>query len=217
MESERFAGGRSDAILCTPCRVTPPGFARAVAYAVYADELREMLHLMKYDGVRSVAPVLGGMLAEAAMRLPLASGTLVVAVPLFSARLRGRGYNQAAILADEAIQVLRKQRPDRRLAAAHRVLRRVRDTEPLFAMTPHMRRENLRGAFQVNDPKRVAGNDVLLVDDIYTTGATTRECARVLRAAGARTVWVATLARAQTEGVALWDGTLRPPETMGWN
>ncbi len=211
MESERFAGGRADTILCTPCRMAPPAFARAVAYAVYADEVREMLHLLKYDGVRSVAPLLGGMLAEAVRRLPLAEGTMVVAVPLFSARQRGRGYNQAEVLAGEAMKALP------RLEAAHGVLRRVRDTEAQFSMSPRARRANLRGAFAVPDALRIAGKDVLVVDDIYTTGATTRECARVLRAAGARTVWVATLARAQAEAVALWDGTLRPPETMGWS
>ncbi|MEO8870825.1 MAG: phosphoribosyltransferase family protein, partial [Granulicella sp.] len=78
-------------------------------------------------------------------------------------------------------------------------------TESQFALTPHARRTNLRGAFAVPNRASLAGRTVLLVDDIYTTGATARECARVLRRAGAKRIFVATLARAQTETVERWD------------
>jgi ComF family protein len=208
MESERFFGESRYGVRCSECRLAAPAFTRAVAYGVYADELREMVHLLKYERVRSVASVLGGMLAGAISELGL-RGALVVAVPLFPAKERARGYNQTVLLADAALRRL----PE--LTAAHSALKRTRDTESQFALTPRMRRKNLRGAFVVADAARVAGREILLVDDIYTTGATARECARVLVAAGAAKVWVATLARAQKESVGFWEGSVRDPVGFG--
>ena len=85
------------------------------------------------------------------------------------------------------------------------MLTRRRDTGSQFELSPRGRRRNVEGAFAVDPTRLQAGCEVLLVDDIYTTGATARECARVLRRAGAGKVWVATLARAQTPRVALWE------------
>jgi predicted amidophosphoribosyltransferase len=75
------------------------------------------------------------------------------------------------------------------------VLERTRDTQSQIGLTPHQRRENMRGAFRVKNRERLSGREVLLVDDVFTTGATASECARVLRRAGAARVWVATVAR----------------------
>ena len=209
LESAWFAGQLpAEGLLCHVCRVVPPMFERAVAYAVYQDELREMVHLLKYERMRGVANLLGGMLAEAilTLRAEAARELTVVAVPLFSAKQRQRGYNQAELLADAAIAELRTAVPEWKLRRVTGVLERRRDTKSQFELNPHRRRRNLEGAFEADASRLVPGCEVLLVDDIYTTGATARECARVLRRAGARKVWVATLARAQTPRVALWDG-----------
>ncbi len=183
-------------------------FERAVAYAIYQDELREMVHLLKYERMRGVANLLGGMLAQAilTLRAEAANELMVVAVPLFPAKQRQRGYNQAELLADAAIAELRQVAPEWKLQRGAAVLSRRRDTKSQFELNPRSRRRNLEGAFSADANRLTPGCEVLLVDDIYTTGATARECARVLRRAGARKVWVATLARAQTPRVALWDG-----------
>ena len=145
-----------------------------------------------------------------------AAELLVVAVPLHRARERERGYNQVVLLADAALTWLRRERPDWRLQRAHGLLKRVKSTESQYVLSRKGRRRNLRGAFAVCGDVR--GREVLLVDDILTSGATARECARMLMAAGAAKVWVVTVARAQKkfvqrqqqnpgELVAAWDMT----------
>jgi len=215
MESNRFAARTpSEGLLCTPCRRVPPAFDRAVAFGVYKNELREMLHLLKYDGVRSLAKPLAVRLAEAVLMLEREPGwtghAAVVAVPLFAGARRQRGFNQSELLADEAVSALGKLRPTWRLAPQHGLLKRVKATESQFNLSDKGRRRNLIGAFKVHDEANsLIGRDVLLVDDIYTTGATARACSQVLRRAGANRVWVATLARAQKEQVALWESSAR--------
>ena len=212
MESVRFADA-AGASACTMCRLAPPEFTRAVAYSSYDDELREMVHLLKYERMRRLADAeLGRWMAESIAQLAndASSDVTVMAVPLFPARERRRGFNQSVVLADAAMVRLRKSMPAWKLVAAHGAMDRVRDTDAQFGLQPRARRRNLRGAFRVCDDKAVRGREVLLVDDILTTGATARECARVLMQAGAAKVWVATLARAQTvAAVAMWE---EPPE-----
>jgi ComF family protein len=217
MEGVRYAGQfPEEGLLCSPCRMAPPEFDRAVAYAAYQDELREMVHLLKYERMSGVARPLGRMLARAVEMLEGEAGRelLVVAVPLFPAKERQRGYNQAVLLADAALAELKKSRPGWELRGAYGVIRGVKDTRSQYELTPTGRRRNLQGAFAVANGAAVAGREVLLVDDIYTTGATARACASVLRRAGASKVWVATVSRAQTEMVAAWDA---PAETAVWD
>ena len=154
MEGVRFAGQFPvEGLLCSPCRMVPPEFERAVAYAVYQDELREMVHLLKYERMRAVAKPLGRMLARAIETLEAEAGRelLVVAVPLFPSKERERGYNQAVLLADAALAELKRSRPEWKLQAAHGVIRRVKDTRSQFELTPKGRRRNLQGAFAVAD------------------------------------------------------------------
>ncbi len=208
MESARFAGQfPAEGLICYMCRAVPPMFERAVAYAVYQDELREMIHLLKYERMGGVAKLLGGFLAESILTLQAeaARELIVVAVPLFPVKQRQRGYNQAKLLADVAIAKLRRLAPEWQLQHSGGILSRRRDTRSQFELNPRSRRKNLEGAFAVDTADFPIGCEVLLIDDIYTSGATARECARVLRRAGAHKVWVATLARAQYVRVAMWD------------
>jgi len=179
---------------CPLCRRVAPPFAKAVAYGSYQGGLREMIHLLKYASVFPAAKVLGRMVAEAMSGLePLfAEGAiLVIAVPLHKSKRRQRGFNQADLIAKAAL----KFHPAGRFRLAGNILLRQRDTESQIGMTSHQRRENLRGAFAVARAEEVNGREVLLVDDVLTTGATAAECARLLLRAGASKVWVATAGR----------------------
>jgi ComF family protein len=190
---------------CPVCRRIDRPFIRAVAYGSYAGGLRELIHLLKYNGVRPAANVLGRMLAEALTELQPdleqarfeqgmfeQASILVIPVPLYKTKRRQRGFNQAELVARAALKIVPARE---RLQFAPELLQRTRDTQSQIGLTSHQRRENLRGAFAVTRAAEVTGRAVILVDDVYTTGTTATECARVLRRAGARQVWVATVAR----------------------
>ncbi len=193
-------------ILCELCQRQRPSFAHAAAHGVYEGTLRALIHLLKYEKVTTVATPLGEMLAQAIRSIPnLPQVVTVVVVPLHPAKERQRGFNQTALLAEQSIRILQYAEKTRRFHPALRALGRQRSTGSQSGLTAHGRRRNLRGAFFVAEPEQIAGRAVLLLDDIYTTGATARECTRTLLAAGAASVFVATLARSQREGVAFWD------------
>ena len=211
MEGERAwrqFGAIGEEVRCTPCRRARPAFARAVAWGVYEDELRELLQGLKYDaGMEPAAKLLGGWLAEAMLLVEpeAARDVVVVPVPLARGRRRSRGFNQVERLLAGAVPEVRRRAPGWTLTVGDGVLERERETESQWGLTPRERRANVRGAFGVRRPERVRGREVMVVDDIYTTGATARECARVLTGAGAAKVWVVTLSRAQAEAPARWE------------
>jgi ComF family protein len=180
---------------CMLCQRTDPPYERAVAHGNYAGELRALIHLLKFQSVRPAAAVLGHMLAEtiAPLERVMPVGTIaIVPVPLYHRKRAQRGFNQAETISREALRELKRPK---RFELCTGVLLRSRETGSQIGLTRHQRRENLRGAFTVSDPTRIAKRDILLIDDVFTTGTTASECARVLLRAGAARVWVATVAR----------------------
>jgi ComF family protein len=199
-----FCGERNIALhtqgCCGNCRVSAPPFVRAVAYGSYDGGLRELIHLLKYDRVRPAANVLGRMLAEAIEALrAVCNSAVVISVPLHRSNLRLRGFNQAEEIARAALKQLRRSE----LKLDTEVMQRRRKTETQTGLTDQQRRENVRGAFVVTASEVIDGANVLLIDDVFTTGATVTECARVLRRQGAKRVFVATVARVLKAG-ATW-------------
>ena len=161
--------------------------------------MRDAIHALKYQCLMPAAQRLGDMLAQAVGQLATeAPGEImVVPVPLHRSKFSRRGFNQARLLASHALAELRRTHPHWRLTLASTTVVRQRATESQAGLTPRQRRLNVRGAFMVPDPQAVTGRNVLVVDDILTTGATARSVAQVLLRAGAANVWIATLARAR--------------------
>lgn len=171
---------------CSTCATAPPPYDYARSAAVYEGTLREALHAFKFSGKRALARPLAELLAEQCVAALPADIEAVVPVPLAGARERERGFNQAALLARKIARGLG-------IPTRARWLARVRATLPQSELPATVRRTNVRGAFRAS--RRVTGRHVLLVDDIFTTGATLGECARTLREAGARRVGALTVAR----------------------
>lgn len=181
--------------LCPACTESRPDYVCARAFGSY-DELAALIHQLKFVGLRPLAEPMGEMLAQVVLGF-LADhpeGFTVVPVPLFAGR---RSFNQSALLVRSAIAKIKTERGDACLRVDETLLERVRHTESQAELSRTRRQGNVRGAFRAS--ARAAGLHVLLVDDVLTTGATARECARVLMAAGAASVRVATLARTQPQ------------------
>ena len=205
-------GARAEAarLLCAACdrlipRLSAPLCARCLARGadpsgcrghpgrrvwaawVYDERAALVVHALKYGERPGLARTLGAELARVAP--PGLQPDLVLEVPLHPVRRRERGYNQAALLAD----ALSERNATPRL---ERVLERVRPTRPQAQLAPEERRRNVAGAFRVRRPDWLKGRNVLIVDDVMTTGATLDACLEVVERAGARAAGV-TLAWAQ--------------------
>jgi len=144
---------------------------------------------LKYGGLTRLAGPLGNLLAEYQdPDFSLSDNNLIIPVPLHTRRLQERGFNQSLLLAR---QVSRRRSIPLNFTALHR----ARQTQPQTQLSGAERRKNVRGAFEVRQAAVVGGKRILLIDDVFTTGATVQECASVLGEAGASEVHVLTLAR----------------------
>ncbi|HEY3289180.1 MAG TPA: ComF family protein [Anaerolineae bacterium] len=155
--------------------------------ARYLAPLRDGIHTFKYDGTPDLAAPFGQLMADCWIRSKLQADCLVP-VPLHPRRRRERGYNQSELLSSNLGQIVG-------VPVEARLLRRVRYTDQQALLTHDERRGNVRGAFAA-EVGCVAGKRVVLVDDVFTTGATLCECAVTLLNAGAQSVGAMTLARA---------------------
>ncbi|MGH6871864.1 MAG: ComF family protein [Rhizomicrobium sp.] len=174
--------------LCAACHAEPPAFERALSVLRYDDASKKPILALKRADRHDLVPAFARWLERAGRDL-LAETDLLVPVPLHRRRLWQRRYNQAALLALKLGKLTGK--PADPLA-----LTRIKPTPSQGEMpSAKARRRNVRGAFKVVDRKAVAGRSVLLIDDVFTTGATVSACARALKRAGARKVLVLTVAR----------------------
>jgi ComF family protein len=151
--------------------------------------MAEVISRFKFRGAARLAKPLGTLLAEYRdPEFPFLEFDLLVPVPLHRQRLRERGFNQSLLLARRIAQV-------HSLPVDATTLQRVRYTQPQTELSGPERRKNIRQAFAVARTTSISGKRVLLIDDVFTTGATVQECAKTLLKAGAKRVDVLTLAR----------------------
>lgn len=172
---------------CGECQRHPPPYDRTLAPFRYGPPLDRLILDLKFNGRLAIAPLLGGLLAEAVAGRADPLPTLLLPVPLHRQRLRERGFNQALLLADEV---------SRRwgIPVAADLCQRTQPTVPQARLSGAARRRNLRNAFACNDevPRHVA-----IIDDVMTTGTTVGALAKVLKKRGAEVIEVWCLARAE--------------------
>ena len=174
---------------CGICRQTAWVFRRARSAYRFEGVIRDCLHRVKYQGYRRLGERLGDWLAAyAASILSAEDVDVVLPVPLAPARQADRGFNQAELLARPVAAALGRPLDQRS------VVRRGH-APPQVGLTRSARQDNVRTAFTVRHPAAVAGHQILLIDDVFTTGATVDSASCALRAAGAASVEVLTLAR----------------------
>lgn len=175
---------------CPRCESRPPPFATAFAPVEHDGSVAKAIHRFKYEQRPDLARPLASLLARSAKTFLEANPAALVPVPLHHERFRERGYDQATLLAVELGAVLRRPVRDG-------WLERTRATQRQVGLTEDARDANMQGAFSC--APSVRGHDVVLIDDVYTTGSTASEATRTLLAAGAGRVVVLTLARARRE------------------
>jgi ComF family protein len=175
---------------CTVCRERQANFDSVYSFGSYQDSLQQLIHLFKYGKIESLAQPLSGLLIRA---LPLDRNfDTIVPMPMHWRKRWERGFNQSELLAAPLAK-----RFGLKLSGN---LRRSRYTAPQASLDETARRANLRNSFRVVKPEQISGRRVLLIDDVFTTGATLRAAAAALKAAGAAHVSALTVARVDRRG-----------------
>lgn len=175
--------------LCPLCQRDPLQIDGIRSVAYFDGTLREAIHHFKYYNLQDLAIPLGKSTSDYWKKSPVPA-EIIVPVPLHIDRLRERGYNQATLLARELGKSIG-------LPVSENSLVRVRATRPQVDLKAQERKENVRDAFRCSN-MGLMEKRVLLIDDVYTTGATLEACSVALRQVGARSVWALTLARARS-------------------
>jgi len=176
-----------DVKICASCNGKKFAFIHNRSAFAYEDLVRDMLHEIKFRHKKHVAQGLGRLWAKSFLA-PIPEGALLVPLPMHPAKKRQRGFDQA--------QVLARAISDATGIKLEYLLERTRDTPPQSGLHPRQRIENVDGAFRIKPEftKRIAAQTIVIVDDIYTTGASLNECAKELKSAGTSDVFAITLA-----------------------
>jgi ComF family protein len=177
--------------LCGECLRQRPPFSLARALFEYQGSLVTLVHKLKYGQDRTVIPALRSLIKSQDLSF-FANGSYLVPVPLHPAKLRQRGFNQAVLLAEIFFG---RKNP----ALARDLLKRQKNTPPQTGRDKKTRRKMIKNSFAVNEKYTIKSKDITLVDDVFTTGTTVAQCSKTLVAAGARRVFVITLARVLPE------------------
>jgi competence protein ComFC len=174
---------------CSACLKTPLYFDRAFAPCIYEGAIKDLIREFKYRKTDYLADTLSKLMVDFIREydLPISSIDVIIPVPLHPARLREREFNQAELLTKNIASAFA-------LMVSADNLVRLRHTRTQTELESSKRLENVKDSFSVKSPDRVKGKNILLVDDVMTTGATSSEASRALKNAGANKVFVLTLA-----------------------
>jgi ComF family protein len=175
--------------ICSACLKRPLDFDRAFAPCVYEGPIKELIREFKYNNKDYLAPVLSGLMTDFIRDydVPVGFLDLIIPVPLHPARLRQREFNQAELLSRQIAALYNKTVSSDNLV-------RLRHTKNQAELESTERLTNVKGSFSLKAPELIKGKNILLVDDVLTTGATSSEASKVLKKAGAYIVFVLTLA-----------------------
>lgn len=183
--------------VCGACLTTPPSFIQARAVFPYTETVSGLIHRFKYHFRTDLALPLGRILFNGYQFF--FSDTfvhMIIPVPLHPSRMRWRGFNHADILLRKWPGWCRETGSGPIPEFPDNLFIRHKKTRPQIHLSPKERRKNIRSAFRVREPEILEGKTILLIDDVFTTGATVEECAKELVKSGADRVHVLTLARA---------------------
>ena len=174
---------------CTNCRgkKKPKVFAVFVACSYGSSALKKIIYELKYSGITGLIPICGELMYQRVRSQNFPKNTVIVPVPLHKNRLNLRGFNQSELLARYLSKRMDLPGGD--------VLTRRLNTMNQVGLRREKRLSNLDGAFDCSDKEYILGKNIILVDDVVTTGATLNECAKVLKQSGAKRIFAVVLAR----------------------
>jgi ComF family protein len=175
-----------DSHRCVACRNNPPYFFKARSLVRYSEDVGVLVHKFKFGGDLSLLSTFGKWAENRNWPVSGSKADYIIPVPLHPARIRDRGFNQAALLAGVFF-------PTEKYKIKH-FLKRIKQTTPQSKLGGESRRKNLKNCFKLFDTSIVKDKIIYLVDDVFTTGTTVNECSRVLVEAGAKRVEVFTVA-----------------------
>ncbi len=177
---------KSEGNYCKRCKGKKFIFDKALAPFVYKDEIKNLILGLKYNNKKYNAKCLASFMSDVILKNNI-NADVIIPVPLCNKRLKQRGYNQSWLLANEICKSVK-------VGVKDNILLRVKETPTQTNLDYAERQDNLKDAFKVRNSKQIKNKIVLLIDDVYTTGATVRECSKVLKNAGAKEIYVVTVA-----------------------
>lgn len=173
--------------ICPKCRKDLP-FNRIIVFGYHRDPiLKEAIHQLKYEGITELSQILAELLISQLKDISFPLNSLLVPIPLHRARRQNRGYNQSELITKIITDRLK-------LPLDTKLIKRIKSTQPQINLKHEARLANMAGAFQVNSHLGLSKHTIILFDDVVTTGSTAAECAKTLRQAGAKKIWLITLA-----------------------
>lgn len=185
--------------LCRQCRTMKRYFISARAVGTYEGVLKKAIWLFKYEGKTGLQDALGSLMIDRINQLGWANKVdplsikregidIIIPVPLHKAKLKSRGYNQSDILATFISKKMN-------IPISRNNLKRIKATITQASLRRKERIKNIHNAFCVQQPEKFSGKRILLIDDVFTTGATSNECSRILKQAGSSDIFILTLSR----------------------